>query len=320
MNRPAPRQLKPHSSFQEQLALLSARGLHIGDEAAALASLERLGYYRLSGYFYPLRRTKPAGERGRLDTFVDGATFELVTELAEFDKRLRLLAMSALETIEVALRVAVAHRLGRVNVEAHRCPDLLDGRFASPSRGGGPSLHSQWLRRFDELCLKSKDDFMDHHRQAYGGRVPIWVGIEVWDFGLLSRFFSGLKHRDKSAIALAFGVPDGDVLRSWIRSFNFVRNVAAHHARLWNRVNTEIPALPPLERCRWLEPLHQDEEARRKLFGALTCMRFLLKTMAPASSWHSLLKAHVATFPRTDLLSMRAAGFPDGWEQQPVWN
>lgn len=320
MNAPGPRQLKPHKSFQEQLELLRARGLAIGDEAAALAALERFGYYRLSGYFYPLRETSSMREPGRLDKFVEGATLDLVIELADFDKKLRLLAMYAVETIEVAIRVAVAHRLGRVEVEAHRHPRLLDGRFTSHRKGGGGSPYDEWIQRFEELCRKSKEDFMNHHRIGYGGRVPIWVGIEVWDFGLLSRFFSGMKFRDKNAIAALYGLPDGEVLRSWIRTFNFVRNVSAHHARLWNRINTEIPALPPVERCGLLEPLHQEPGAQRKLFGALTCMRFLMRTIVPESTWHIQVKDHVSTFPKTELLSIRAAGFPEDWEALPIWN
>ncbi|KAA6204441.1 MAG: hypothetical protein DU429_08120 [Candidatus Tokpelaia sp.] len=37
----------------------------------------------------------------------------------------------------------------------------------------------------------------------------------------------------KSPITKAFGL-SGAVLASWLHGFNFVRNIAAHHARLWN--------------------------------------------------------------------------------------
>ena len=114
------RPLKTHKSFPEQLSVLRSRGLTIGNEPGALAALQRLGYYRLSGYFYPLRKTNPVGIPGRPDDFAEGASFELVLQLAEFDKKLRMLALDALETIEVALRVCIAHRLGRLDPEAHR--------------------------------------------------------------------------------------------------------------------------------------------------------------------------------------------------------
>lgn len=81
-----PRGLKPFKTFSEQLEVLRARGLGVEDEESALAALERIGYYRLSGYFYPLRKTKPVGEAGRLDDFIAGSNIDLVIQLADFDK------------------------------------------------------------------------------------------------------------------------------------------------------------------------------------------------------------------------------------------
>lgn len=46
---------KPWKSFPEQLALLQGRGLLVDNEPAASDYLERIGYYRLSGYWYPFR-------------------------------------------------------------------------------------------------------------------------------------------------------------------------------------------------------------------------------------------------------------------------
>ena len=90
------RQPKRHLSFEKQLQLLKDRGLLVSDDALALKYIQRIGYYRLSGYFYPLRRTNPIGEQGRQDQFVDGATFELVVKVAEFDKKLRLILKSGI--------------------------------------------------------------------------------------------------------------------------------------------------------------------------------------------------------------------------------
>lgn len=42
---------KPHRNFQEQLALLKARGLDVGDHKSAVAALKRIGYYRLLDTF-----------------------------------------------------------------------------------------------------------------------------------------------------------------------------------------------------------------------------------------------------------------------------
>lgn len=316
-----PRNLKGHLLYSEQLALLKSRGMSVANDAVALKALQDMGYYRLSGYFYPLRKTKPRGEAGRLDEFQDGASFELVVALAEFDKRLRVLVLYAVETLEVAVRVSIAHHLGKIDRDAHLTGTFLDGRFVTRNRRtpDRESEYEKWLGRFQSAFEKSKEDFVQHHKAQYQGRMPIWVAIEIWDFGMLSRFFSGMQHRDQAAVAAMYGLQDGAVLKSWLRTFNFLRNVTAHHSRLWNRTLPDIPTLPPLERCRRLELLHKDGASVQKLFGALTCLKFLMGAISPNSDWHAQIKTHMLTFPNSPLLSLASAGFNEGWNETVLW-
>lgn len=91
--------LKPWCSFADQLQQLQNRGLQVDNPVAARDYLERLGYYRLSGYWYPLRAIDPVasmvqGKAVRLDSFAPGCRFEDVVRLYVFDKKLRLLARS----------------------------------------------------------------------------------------------------------------------------------------------------------------------------------------------------------------------------------
>ncbi len=48
--------LKQWKSYTQQLQLLESRGMIVTDNAKALNYLERVGYYRLSGYWYPFRQ------------------------------------------------------------------------------------------------------------------------------------------------------------------------------------------------------------------------------------------------------------------------
>jgi abortive infection bacteriophage resistance protein len=173
-----PKALKPYKTYPDQLAQLEGRGLTVADRSAALAALQRLGYYRLSGYFYALRKTNPVGKPGRQNDFETGASFELVVALADFDKRLRLLALDAIESVEIAVRVAIAYRLGKFDPLAHLQPRLLDGRFTQQRPGQAQSRHQDWIARFEEQCSKSREEFMQHHREVYGGQVPIWAAID----------------------------------------------------------------------------------------------------------------------------------------------
>jgi len=93
-----PRYNKPHLSFEHQLELLKSRGLEVTNDNTALEYLRRLGYYRLSGYWYPCRKLLSSAERQsklerpqRSDEFMPDARFQDTVALYVFDKKLRLL-------------------------------------------------------------------------------------------------------------------------------------------------------------------------------------------------------------------------------------
>lgn len=311
--------LKLHLPYTDQLSLLRARNLAIGDEVAALAALQRIGYYRLVGYWFPLRKPDPNDAKARLDEFQDGATFELAVDLYSFDRSLRLLVLDAIERIEVAVRVDIAYLLGKRHRLAHECGSLLDARFTSLGRSGEPSQHDEWMQKYrDGVRKKVKEDFVAHHNGKYGGKMPIWVATETWDFGLLSKFYAGMKYGDQSKIAQRYGI-DGQTLKSWLRALNFVRNVSAHHSRLWNRNNPEGLRLPATQPHHHMHHLVGDAFAQRRVYGSLCATRHMLKSIDPNTQWIQHLKELCGRFPASDLVVLRNGGFPDGWQDLPLW-
>ena len=316
--RRAPRVLKPFISVSQQIALLKARGLTVRDESEAGDVLRRIGYFRFSGYAHSLKKSRQSVPSWKPGYRTD-ASFEHVVQLGEFDRSLRALMLDGLETIEIAVRAAVVTRLGSLDVEAHRRPDLFDRRFTRRPPGEASSLHDEWLRRFDDLVSKSKEEFVDHHRRHYAGRLPIWAAMEVLEFGLLSKLIRGLQFRDAKALSDCFGLEHPVVLQSWMHMFNIARNRAAHHARIWNRTTTKIPLLPPASVCPDLAFLHRDEHAKTRLFGTLSCMRWMIRCIAPDCHWHREIHRLASTFPRASGLSLRAAGFPADWSSLPLW-
>ena len=314
--------LKPWKSLADQLALLKSRGLQVDDDAAALSYLARIGYYRLSGYWYPLRvidreASAQAQRPVRRDTFVAGSRFEDVVRLYVFDKKLRLLALDALERIEMAVRVDVAHLLGKRDACAHENPDCLHGNFARRAIGrgmnAGKTEHQLWLEKYRHLLHRARrEPFVAHHQQAYDGRLPIWVAIEVWDFGLLSKLFAGMQFADQQIIAAKYGAADGRAFAHWLRSLNFMRNVAAHHSRMWNINVLELSPVPPA----W------PAMANTKPFLYFALMQQLLRTICPNSSWGrrlcELLQDEFPALP--EVAATRAdMGVFEGWEDWGLW-
>lgn len=286
--------LKPWLSFSDQLEQLRERGLQVEDSIAALDYLKRLGYYRLSGYWYPMRRIdeKTSAKQGRPvrdDYFVPGSRLEDVAKLYVFDKKLRLLALDALERIEMAVRVDVASLLGQRDPQAHENPDCLHGKFARrPFKAGpdkGKAEHDLWLAKYRSLLYRArKEPFVAHHMTHYG-RLPVWVAIKVLDFGSLSKLFSGMAHKDREAIAAIYGVPTGKAFAQWLRSFNFIRNVAAHHSRLWNINVVKLSTIPE----GWSTELKPSRP-----FFYFCLIQQLMRLICPNSSWDQRYKTLLA--------------------------
>jgi abortive infection bacteriophage resistance protein len=315
---------RPWMSFSDQLAQLASRGMELGDQPAALSYLERIGYYRLSAYWYPFRvweiRQDPTSGRlanVRTDQFVAGTHFLDAVNLYLFDKQLRLLAVDALERIEVALRVDIAYQLGRQNTFAHLDPAALHSSFAGKLEKDGRTAHQAWRTRYEQLVARSREDFVPHHHRNHGTDLPIWVAVELWDFGSLSQLFAMMKVADKEHIALKYGVSDWQVFQSWLRSLSYLRNLVAHHSRLWNRNVVSQPKLPAPGLIGWCDQFSGQPDLRTKPFLLLAICRHLVRQICPRTQWHQRLRVQIKGFPAQHASKPRSIadmGTPAGWE------
>ena len=305
--------LKPWKSMTDQLDLLKERGLLVDNDAAALDYLSRIGYYRLSGYWYPLRKidndTSLQQKRPvRFDHFIQNSYFEDVVQLYIFDKKLRLMALDALERIEMALRVDVAHLLGKKDPCAHENSACLHGNFAKKVKNKGKTEHQLWLDRYHTQLQRAKcEPFIEHHKAKYNGHLPIWVAIEVWDFGLLSHLFAGMQYADKNRIAQKYHLADGETLGKWLRSLNFIRNVSAHHSRLWN---INVLELSP-------RPVGWPEMKNTRPFMYFGFMQQLMRIICPKTSWTQRFIELLQNFPVSSngVLTLEDFGVCKDWEE-----
>ena len=130
--------------------------------------------------------------------------------------------------------------------------------------------------------------------------------------GLLSRWYANLKPMPtRRAIAGVYAM-DEDVLRSWLHHLNHVRNVCAHHARLWNREFTIIPNRP---RSKPAGLGAQFNSRSRRLYNTLVLLVHCMDVVAPKHRWRARLRALLAKHD----IDVSALDFPSGWEQMPIW-
>lgn len=309
---------KVWKSFDEQLAHLQNKGLLIIDKSRALHSLKYLGYYRLSGYWYGFRviDTAQSNEQNkavRYDHFMPNSDFDTVIALYSFDKKLRLLALDALERIEMAMRTDVAYVLGEKDPYAYLNTAYLHPNFTKKSiqkgKDKGKTAYQVWLDKYQTLLNRAKKlPFVAHHLEHYG-QLPIWVAVEILDFGALSHLFAGMAFKDKQAIAQKYHT-EGKTLEKWLKSLNFIRNVSAHHSRLWN---ANILDLSPANAA-WQTP-------NQKAYFYFCIMQQMLKVISPSSTWGERFGQLLTEFPemKNRAYSLADFGLPSQWQSNPIW-
>jgi abortive infection bacteriophage resistance protein len=291
---------KPALSFEDQATLLERRGLVVADRAALVHRLEAVGYYRLCAYWHQFKQPD--------DSFLPNTQFDTVWQHYRFDRQLRLATIDAIERVEVAVRTALVHDLAmRCGPFAHT--DIKNFPTADPAR------YTQFITDLREEAMRSSEIFVGHFRATYDEfpDLPIWAVCETMTFGAMFTLFNMTERRTQDTIAQRFGYR-GPVLRSWLQTLNYVRNICAHHARLWNRVLAVRPVLPHEKNDpRWHGPRAISE---RRMFVVLTLLHQLLRKVAPQSGWRDRLFALFDRFPQVPL---RPIGIPADWRTHDLW-
>lgn len=303
-------------SFQDQLALLKSRGLAVTDEDKALSNLKEISYYRLSAYFLPYQLVK--------DTFNAGITFNQVIDTYTFDRELRLLVFDCIERIEIAIRTQFIYAMASYYNDAH----WQDNRslFITPFYNKIGNLVDPYTD-FQSIISKAKtartpEVFIKHYTDNYysPANPPSWMCLELLTIGELSHLYRGIKNNsDKKRVADFFGVHH-TVFTSWLHTLTYVRNICAHHSRLWNRDLAIEPdkLLKPIGN--WIGPPFQNN---KRVFYFICVLKYLLLRSNPENN----LKDKIATlFKKYPNIPIQFMGIPsDGkgnmlaWQNEPLW-
>lgn len=295
--------VKDFKTYDEQVDLLLSRGMVIDDRDVAIAQLLRVSYYRLSGYWYPLRRLT---DGKRENQFLPGTTLADVISLYDFDVSLRTATFNALSPVELSLRSLIGHELGEIDECAHLKPALL-----GPRSQGEPYM--KWRKKFDSELDRSHEDFVSHHNDNYGGVLPVWAAVEVLDLGSLRYLYGFAPRSVQDKVADHFGLR-APQLESWMRALEIVRNACAHHGRLFNRVYAKTPKLPDVNK---FPDLDSAGPYMARTFGQLTLIQHMRDMIGIQRS--RVLSAVLASYPSVKFVPISHVGIPHDWENSKLW-
>jgi abortive infection bacteriophage resistance protein len=290
---------KPPTDYATQLQILQSRGLTVNDQEKAEHYLRHHNYYRLCAYRFAL--SEPADP----DRFLAGTSFDDLINLYEFDRRLRLLALDAIDRIEISVRAqwsyTLAHRLGPFCYTEAKNFTNIQG-------------HQRWLSKLSEELGRSHEIFVEHYRKKYQlSFPPIWAVCEVMSFGSLSKGFDSLSSGAlQKIIADTYGLPVA-ILKSALHHLTYIRNHCAHHGRLWNRgltITFQVPVKKPVDLAAAIVG------PSRRLYNTLCLLRHLMKVIDPRADWHSHLPSHLGGAQASHLHAM---GMPIDWQTRALW-
>lgn len=296
---------KPAKPPKALLKHLRAKGLITrGQTDLALQALTFIGYHRLLIYMRPLQDAAKQ--------FHPGVRFDDILALYNFDRELRLVCLDAIERIEVAFRAAIANTLaGDKACGPHFYLDAI--HFAKTED------HRAFLKNvlgLRETALPVKHYYSNYNTPSL---PPIWVVLEEMSIGQLSRLLEGLHLDHRKSIAACFTY-DETVLITWLKSLTTLRNLCAHHSRLWN---TSITSNTP-KYANAIQSEFPSQADRGRVFSRAVVVQALMRVIDPRSEWKDEFKTVMASLPLTTLAKAGCApsvlGTVPGWETRPFWN
>ena len=294
---------KSPKTIQEQIDLLKSRNMAFKNEADAPHFLSNISYYRLKGYWWEMQDDTVNHH------FKNNSYFEDVIDLYNFDRHFRMIVFNAIERIEIALRTKLIYYFSLSHgAEWYLNPKLFDKQ--KPYALLISKLFGDMSRSSEEFMVKHFENHPDEHPES-------WKALEVLTLGSLSKLFQNIKHQlpEKNKIAKEFGLYNQKHLSSWLLTITLLRNIIAHHGRLWNRVIINKYDWPEKTVSPLLDYVPNNYQ-RRKIFPILSAILYINNKISPG---HHIKEELLQLFREFEQVPLYKMGFPNNWQEQPIW-
>lgn len=274
-------------SIEEQLKNLKANNLIITDEEYAKNVLSRISYFRII-------KAYGLGLKPKNGTYNEYITFEKIVKIYEFNSRLRAIIFPLIEDVEINLRC----KLG--NYFSLKYGNL---GYEDSTNFQDETLHFQFFKEYNIEEERGKSLFVSNFKNNYAEeKVPFYAAVELFTFGMLSKFYSNMKKEDKKAIAKEFGV-GYTYLESWIKSITNVRNICAHYGRLYN---IKLTIKPDLYK-------EYPVGCNYRIFGTLLILKHLVANKSLWTAFQNDIIALINTYD--EYIKLEAIGLTENWEE-----
>lgn len=300
-------------TIEEQVSLLRAKGMEFEDLGEAKALLARISYFRLKYFWTDLIDDSTDGD------FLPDTSFDMVMKRYNFDHNLRLVFFDAIEMIEVAFRAKIINHMSKAAGNGLWYLDASLFEDADRHQEFVLNLKYEFERSTEPFAKKYIENHPNWQGDSFEGDNPdAWMIIEVATFGTLSKMYKNLKNQlpQKSAIANDFGLYSTREFSNWIEIISLMRNIIAHHSRLWNRALSKKISNIKGHRDLWLN--NEFSEMQKKKPYAVTCaLVYLCRAVSGSKSIQEKVKALFET--SSQVIPIHKIGIPINWKNEPLW-
>jgi abortive infection bacteriophage resistance protein len=298
---------KPPLTIEEQLRLLRSRGLIIINEESAQHYLKFISYYRFCGYGIEFEEKLDSNDK----RYQASTTFEKILDCYIFDRKLRLLVIDAIERIEVAIRSVMINELSlKYGAHWYLQKKLFLPKFKHDELIQTIEKETSYKAKDGSIQHQKREQFIQHYFRKYSHPpLPaVWMIAEVLPLGTWSSIFANLINReDQKLICNNFKI-NYVLMTSWLHALTYLRNLCAHHSKLWSRHFTLKPIIAKNYQTQF--------EHNTKFAAQAAIIKIFLQTVSPSSDWSHHLYNLICDHPTIDVRKM---GFRTNWQDDPFW-
>lgn len=307
---------KPFKTIDQQIEILTARGLHINDIPKAKKYLLSNNYYNIvNGYGKFFQTTQ--------DTFVDGATFDELSTLYIFDKDIKRTILQAILTAEHHIKSITAHRFAEENPEA-RYAYLNSSSYADDKILEVGTTISR-LAKIINFNKRFRNNPINHYVNQHND-VPIWVLTDFLEFGDLRMIIESLPTKIQNNIAkdlvsfIKTGNPNfndvfpPETMISFLKNINQTRNICAHNNRLLN-YNCHANSV-------YFAPIHdkaglKTDNSRKSVYSTIISLQIFISHEEFVILWNAIRKRIRKLSNKLNSIDINiinhSLGFPTDW-------
>lgn len=221
---------KEFRTLDEQISILTNKGLTINDPDKAKDILFRENYFFINGYrtlFYTKDRT-----------FIKGTTFDELYSLFLFDRNIRNIIFKYLLVFENNIKSIISYQLSKKYGYMEK--DYLNAKNFTRDIKEKRRVEDVLNKMRRQIRINGEKHTATFHYITKYHYIPLWILVKVLSFGLINELFGILKEEDQNEIA-AFYKIDPEDLKVYLGLLSNYRNLCAHEDILYeHRTQTII--------------------------------------------------------------------------------